>query len=383
MMAKKIGILAFSSCTNYGGMLQVYAMQEALAMMGHLPVVLNLWVIPNNKYLYGSAFNPYAGIGTRIKGLKNWIFSKTYRLFEHRYKAFQKWQSVNLHMSKDVWRTAEEFSLHPPSNVDLIEIGSDQVFNNDVSRIFLCNNVPLSLPRISYGGSFGGFDKDEAECIRLVDGLSKFSGISVREKTAQEFVYKLLGYQVPWVVDPVLLLDRTFWYTVSESFHSKKEEPYIFIYWLGETSLLKERLSVLRRTVGDLPIRLIIGAYDAKIMCDIGNVQILWNADPFDFLRELSNAAYVLSNSFHAMMFSIIYGKKAFFVIGENGRKSSSSRFTDIATVLHCEKALHVSLPADRFDFYDMSKAYHNGQEMIDFSKTVLMKLCCVESGRA
>ena len=79
-------------------------------------------------------------------------------------------------MTEGHWRNPVEFARNPPK-LDLLEVGSDQVFNSDVSKIFLCTDVPLSLPRFSYGASFGNLEKSREEKERLREGLFDLLGM--------------------------------------------------------------------------------------------------------------------------------------------------------------------------------------------------------------
>jgi hypothetical protein len=373
---RRIGVLAFSSCTNYGGMLQVYALQEAIARIGHIPEVVDLWPIPNNKYLLGVLKNPNVGIGSRLKGLRQWLFDRAYRLNERRYGSFRLWQGRNMRMTGRHWRTAREFAENPPE-LDLLEVGSDQVFNRNVSRLFLCTDVPESLARVSYGASFGSLDGTDEERRRLIAGLSKFKGLSARENSGVAFIREILGKDVPWVVDPVLLHDAGFWRKAAGR-EQDGREPYAFLYWLGPVGGIKDRIRDLQAQTG-LKVKLFTGGYYKGFPMDMEGVDVQWGADPFDFVSAVGNAQCVASNSFHAMMFSLLFEKKAFFVTSETAdRKASSTRFSDIAAIARCEGALHREWSGGKMDFFDLSGCIGNCRGMIDRSLGTLEALCAL-----
>ena len=370
-VCKKIGVLAFSSCTNYGGMLQVYALQEMLVRMGYIPTVLDLWPIPNNKYLYGALHNPYVGWVTRFKAFKKALFNRRFRWYERRYIAFQQWQKAFLKMSTQVWRTAAEFANNPP-DVDLLEVGSDQVFNKNVASLFLCADVSESLPRISYGASFGSMEKDEKELQRLKEGLAKFKGVAAREKVGAKLVESLLGDNVPWVVDPTLLIGRTFWKNWAKRYQTDWKGGVV--YWLGDVKPLRERIEVLRAKYNK-PIKLFLAHYDARLPLDMEGVDIQWDASPTEFVTAIAQADYVVSNSFHAMMFSILFGKRAAFMVGGE-RIASATRFTDIAMIARCEAALYLTWPTAGLELFDLTPCYDACHQMILDSRKVLKQLC-------
>lgn len=373
-MKKKIGLLAFSNCTNYGALLQLLALQHCVERIGGDPYVIDLWVIPNNKYLQGVIHNSNCGIGTRLKGWLKWLRLKTFRAYEPRYRAFMAWRVQYLRMTKRIWRNAQEFAANPP-DVDLLEVGSDQVFNQDVSSLFLCTGLTENLPRFSYGASFGNLDRAWAQQEHLRRGLVKFFALSAREKSGQEFLEKGLGLTAPWVVDPTLLPDRTFWEDFVADVELPTERPYIFMYWLGEIDSLKGRLERLYRDTG-LEIHLYIGDFNKRIPASLPHVTIHWSATPSEFLGALRGAKYVWSNSFHAMMFSVVYGKCAAFSTSETaGRAASATRFSDVAKVMGCEKALYAAWPTEEsLEFVSLADCFERISALRTDSEAFLRK---------
>ncbi len=327
-----VGILAFSRCTNYGALLQIYALQETIRSMGHVPRVIDLWSIPNNKYALGVVHNPYVGIGTRLKGLRKWLTSSVFRCYERRYPAFLGWAQKHLDFTDRHWRTAEEFAKAPP-DIDVLEVGSDQVFAATVSKLFLCTDVPPSLPRFSYGASFGIMDKTEDEKQRLRAGLSKFESLSARERSGVDLIRELLDIETPWVVDPVLLADRAIWRQMASA---NTVGGGVLVYWIGSIGPILPQIERLGRKLNE-PVTVFVSQLaDAHIPRHGEGVTIRWDATPTEFVASFSRAHYVLSNSFHAMMFSIIFERRAAFVVPPNSVKE---RF-EVVKMFGCDKAL-------------------------------------------
>jgi hypothetical protein len=285
-------------------------------------------------------------------------------------------------MTKQCWKNAKELAEKPPA-CDLLEVGSDQVFNNDVSKLFLCTDVPISLPRVSYGASFGSLDKQASERERLKEGLSKFIGLSAREKSGRTLIKDILGLEVPWVVDPVLLPGREFWQAIAAEDGKEEKDGYAVVYWLGRIDLVRKRIERLRNQLG-IPIKLFVGSYEKTMPVDIKGVDIQWGADPFDFVRFIAHAKYVVSNSFHAMMFSILFGRRSFFATDDGGlaRKASASRFTEIAKIARCEKSCHSIWDNEKIEFFDMSQSLDSCAEMIEHSQNVLKSFCELVTNR-
>lgn len=359
---KRIGLLSYSTCTNYGALLQLYALQCVLSRKGYDVSVINLRVIPNNKYLYGTVRNPYVGFGTRIKGLLRYLTNRRFRLFENRFANFVEWRKKFFKLSSQEWRNGSEF-CKAPSEMDLLVVGSDQVFNQNNAKLFMCEALSPKIRKISYAASFGDINEETGRTIGLPCGLSTFSKLSVREKTGQALVKTLTGQEVPWVVDPTILSDPDIWDSLLIEVSPPRQGDYLFVYWIGPIAPIREKLVRLSKQT-KLPIELYLTIYDKACPLNLPGVTIHWDADPSAFICALKNACLVFSNSFHAMMFSGIFSRKSAFVIADSKeRKGSASRFSDIASIMKCENALYRTWPV-AVDFAETSHALTSLSEM-------------------
>ena len=155
----------------------------------------------------------------------------------------------------------------------------------------------------SFSASFGRTDFDEEYYRSLNKYLKKFSFITVREQSGVSLIEKYTPYKAEHVLDPTLMVESEFWH----SFANKKikERPYILLYQLRQNQEIDKYVKELARRKGLQVIRVTMCIYDifrfgrAKILKDLNYVLSLFR-----------DAQYVVSESFHATVFSLIFNRK-------------------------------------------------------------------------
>lgn len=161
--------------------------------------------------------------------------------------------------------------------------------------------------RISYAASFGLDEIPDKWREKYTVGLSEFHYLSVREKNAVEIVESLIGKKCEKVLDPTMLLDRSMWDKIKKVPKKAHEKKYILTYFLGEkTDSINAELM----------------EYSQMYHCDIINLLDLkddaYVAAPDEFIGLISEAKLVMTDSFHATVFSIIY-ERPFIVYNRKG----------------------------------------------------------------
>ncbi len=322
----RIGILTFHAEKNYGSNLQAFAMQEAYKALGHTPVIIDRIMTPNNSLLLG----PLARKG--VFGVMLNIFLSTfgigtYSLYRRVKKtlAFQRKYLQKTPYSFYDWKDAPK-----DLGVDMISVGSDQIWNANLFPPipYLLKDVDPRIPAISYAASFGMPQLPPTYLQDYVEGFKRFTAIGVRESQGVELVNSL-GFEATQVVDPTLLVDPKLW----EQFRSKKSYPRkrLFCYTLAED--LVEMLSTLEKfsKENDCDVIMLLDGYEKYygIRSLSGIKQTLWlkkrllespvkiylSASIEDFLREISAATWVVTNSYHALMFSTIFRKDVRIIV--------------------------------------------------------------------
>lgn len=329
----RIGILTYHNAVNYGAVLQAYALQESLGRMNNVDVVVI-------DYRSPAVDSQYQFIGYEESGsLKKFVFSNvTVFLRMKKKKIFDKFVSSKLKCTERMCCVSDSAL----ENIDAIIVGSDQVWNPSCSKgdsTYLLSEVASNKLKISYAASMGTGDKiDEFYSIYGVDYRSfikNFNSISCREKDAADFLSKELSVECETVIDPVLLYDKCDWIDFMSDYDAKKmPDRYIFVYNLGNYSTLH---SLVNKIHNQTRYEVVVVNKDAKGDFMYGKYIKKSNIGPQGFLWLLSNADYVVSDSFHATAFSILFEKK-FYTVGSDHLNNTNTRMKNILSHYGLEK---------------------------------------------
>ena len=300
----KIAILTFVKAINYGAVLQAFALSEKLKSYGADVYFLNY----NNKKIQSS--NSVFDF-KRLLNLK-YTIAHLYNLpcAIKRYKLFKKFRKEHLKFTNDI-----------PQNFDAVITGSDQVWNynlTDNDWFYFLDFKKKNTKKIAYAASFGINDIDCIKKNKIEDYLKDFDFISVRENSAVSLVKQISAQEASLVLDPTLLLTKNEWTEFLNS--TKNNRPYIFVYTVENNKEVWEfakKLSLKTK----LPICSISYSKLHK-----QNAVYNFNAGPQQWLEYILGAKYVVTNSFHAIAFSINFQKQFFF----NAPNSTSSRIIDL-----------------------------------------------------
>ena len=247
------------------------------------------------------------------------------RLFDLRKKnAFDKYQKSHLNITARRYRSNEELKELPYG--DIYICGSDQIWNplfkNGNDPAFYLDFAPTNKTRVSYAASLAvdQIPEDDQEFMKcMITGLN---AVSVREEKGVQLLSEL-GIQSIRVVDPVFLHDKEFW--VSEIAKTRLDclnQKYIFVYDFDKNEAIKS-FAIDYARANDLKI---VTAFRSDYATLLINIR-----DPNDFLALIKNAEFVISNSFHATAFSIIFEKR-FAVVGRE--EKVNSRMIDLLNLV-------------------------------------------------
>ncbi len=320
----KIGILTLWLNTNYGGILQAYALQKKLRDMGH--DVETLQPVPFQKRPFPLQILSYA---KRV--IKKCLGRNPKPIFyEDVMKRDSKIVSVNTHTFIDKYiktRLIKSLSDIKPTDYDAIIVGSDQVWRqpffrgdwqNDIPNAFLRFTKGWDIKRIAYAASFG-IDKIEREYtlqdIKVCRMAAKlFDAISVREDSGVRICKEKFGVDAKHVLDPTMLLDKEDYIKLVEAANIPKSEGNLMCYILDQSEFKTKVVETIAKEKGLTPFY-----YDIK--CDDISIPAAERIQPpvESWLRGFMDAEFVVTDSFHACVFSIILGKP-FIAIGNAGR---------------------------------------------------------------
>lgn len=216
--------------------------------------------------------------------------------------------------------------------------GSDQVWRMTERKAYFLTFVPEGKKKISYAASISKNSLDENEQFFFRTALKDFDAISVREKWDVDLISNLCEQPIEWVVDPTMLLEDNQWNDICSPNLCK--EKYVFCYFLGGEKrpriLAKEyarknglKLLTMPYLTGDYPFE--------DFRNNRKNEERLFEVCVEDFLSLIRYADVVFTDSFHAVVFSIIF-KTQFFVFDRLITVSMNSR---IKSILELCEATH------------------------------------------
>ena len=197
-------------------------------------------------------------------------------------------------------------------------LGSDQIWNPDITcglkkAYFGAFQNRRKKRVISYAASFGGselaprYDKEFAKLVSHVDA------VSVREEEAVPYVEKLYGSKVTAVLDPVFFLKKESWQNVERIPEQADKRRYILVYVTEPIREMAYYAKKLSRDTG-LPV---MEVRAGQLGTDAG-FEVDYSTGPGELLGYIHRAEYVVSNSFHAVAFSIIYEKQFLAFVHSN-----------------------------------------------------------------
>lgn len=337
----RIGIITeYYNNRNYGGLLQAYALTNILIKMGAEAeqISFNRRLKPEIsskteqiKKLLSKGGIKKAYRKVRCDAEKKRIAS---RLIE-RNTAFQQFQDKIPHTAK----VYDSSTIGEISNsYDGFVCGSDQVWQmQNVCSAYFLEFVDDSIPKFSYSASMPDVKMDKSQKAYVIEQLNRFNRISVREKITATVLNPLLSKEVKWTLDPTLLLSKEEWIKCSDDSILKKigDKKYILCYFLGENLKAKKKVKEFSikkgYTLVNLPHFVCMKYGDINF----GDID-LYNVTPEMFLSLIRNAEYVMTDSFHACVFSNTF-ETNYFVFNRSTKINMRPRIENILELFDCQ----------------------------------------------
>lgn len=343
----KVGIITFQDSYNYGATLQCYALWKYISDKGHDCEVIRLYRPPFNEYKTSKIFKPLRGNikpqKTFLHRLKNYLLGKK-AVSKECDKNFKSFNELIL-FSKPYYKVDDLYKC--PPLYDLYITGSDQVWNPSFGYCmepYFLTFAPKGSTKLSYASSIGIDGLFSNEATKYAEWLSSYKAISVRESTGKN-ILESVGLSVEVVCDPCMLLDKTNWTVLSAKPQIKK--PYILLYMAGKQ--LSKLINFAQKISEESGMPLVY--LNRKDVKDFKGI-IDSKAGPKEFIGYFQHAEMIITNSFHATIFSIIMGTKRFFAyIPENAKRGS--RIKDLLNILQIDSCI---LPSHLEIDYDSLK---------------------------
>lgn len=296
----KIGIITFHRAINYGALFQTYALQQSLKNEGADVEVID-YRSPGIEHDYRLTWGLYK---RKIKGWIKWFISVPYKIRKKR--KFRKYESQVLNLSPRHYNKNNISEVE--SRFDKIVTGSDQVWNMWISKnetAYFLDFVNDTKKKYSYAVSVGNYKFEEEDTAIAL--LKDFTVRSLREESDQAYIEELIHDECQINVDPTLLFSGKDW-EKEISVNSKMKMPYIFLYTVHPQRNLVEYAKCLSEKTG-YPIYYLHNRENMSLL-KLKGVHAMFSCSPEEFLGFIHNAEYVMTNSFHGTVFSILFEKQ-------------------------------------------------------------------------
>ena len=355
----KIGIMTYWwSKDNYGQQLQCYALQKYLQNLGHDAYLIRY----NASFDYSSekaeksnlvwrkivnAFNPVKIYKYLLK--KRRKAQKNQENMKNDIRKFEEFRSMYLRQSEEIYYHYTELEKGAPE-ADIYIAGSDQVWNPDYIKsietqaraFFLDFGNPLAK-RVSYAASFGKEILEKEFLKKIAPFLQKFDYVSVREKSGIDICKQCGVSNAEWAPDPTMLLDMNSYRTLYKNEPMQKMEmPYVFLYLLSGSS------NFSLDTIYDWAKRnkLKVVYISGNSMLDNNKIRKFYATIP-EWIYLLEHAEYVITNSYHCAVFSLLFKKKFGIIPRSGSHRGMNTRFDSLFEYFQMEKRYIVNFNSD------------------------------------
>lgn len=300
----KIGILTFHWATNYGAVLQCYALQTYLESLGHRVEIIDYKPRQYDDNLYNFfRFRKFLNVGDYIKQRKKESALISFRT--------QKLKMTSRCVScKEMSDNLDDF--------DALISGSDQVVNpsflmsgegrGKISPTYFLG-FPFEGKKIGYALSFGCVTYPEKELRVASKYIVGFDSISVREKTGVDIVTSMGRKDAVVVPDPTLLMNSRYYNQLAEDSSLKFSKPYIYSFFIRHISERKSAINI-----------------------QFPDNNVLWNNNDGDYtmqgwLSKIKHAEFVVTDSFHCMVMCLKLHKPFAVITEKKGNEGMNDRF--------------------------------------------------------
>ncbi len=340
----KTAIVTLPLHTNYGGLIQAFALKKALEGLGHQVTVLDL---KEKMPVPGGLNAPFKYLSRALKGRE--VF---------RERRFRRELPI---LSRNTSRFVEKYisptvigSYHDveAEQFDAYVVGSDQVWRplyfHPIEDAFLAFTMERDVKRVAYAASFGT-DALEYEYMQLDECaklLAKFDGVSVREDSAVRQCEEWFDYEgAAHVLDPVMLLDADIYMNMASSVGAHPAKGKITAYILDGSAEKAHVVDFMKRVSG-------MDVHDVSVHPYVNDRPVAERVVPAveDWLAAFADAEFVVTDSFHGCVLAILMHKR--FVAVGNSRRGMA-RLTSLMGMFGLDMRLvHGIDPEDDGEFF-------------------------------
>lgn len=340
MNKKEVGIVTIVDFDNYGNRLQNYAVSH---FMNKYFKSETLYVVEDN---FRNRYNEFCYKFLWLEKLKSVLRKDNIK--KQRYYNFLSFSKNNIPL-RYCFKKNGVLKGNLDKKYKYFVVGSDQVWN----PLFGCGTEIEYLrfarkeQKICFSPSFGISELPDNEKNFVKESLLSFDKISIREEEGKKLIYEVSGKEAEVLIDPTMMLTQEEWLKVAKSIDIKSDNSYILVYFLGDRDCERDKrvLEIAQKY-----------HLDEYRLVDLSNPE-LYKAGPAEFIKLIYNAKLVCTDSFHAIVFSIIF-KKAFIAFGRTGGTGMNSRINTLLKKFKLEDRVNEKL--------DINKVFENNYLHVD-----------------
>mgnify|MGYP003263350715 CR=1 FL=1 len=330
----RIAILTLPLHTNYGGILQCYALQTVLQRMGHKVRVLV-------KPQYGHSYYIIYPLAICKRIIKRYIFGKKVDIW------LAPHEIAGQHIDRFIKRYIRQYKCRNWNSelvqrLDAIVVGSDQVwrpaYSQPIEQAFLSFLEDTQIKRVAYAASFGvdicEYTKEQLEICSFL--LKKFDAVSVREASGVNLCRRYFGVEALQMLDPTLLLSADDYRALIRKAHTEPSKGNMLVYILDKTPEKEFWVEKIARDKGLIPFWL----DSSNERTDNLPLEKQIKMPVEQWLKSFDDAEFVFTDSFHGCIFSIIF-RRQFLAFGNQER--GLSRFHSLLDLFSLNERLIIS----------------------------------------
>ena len=313
----KLAILSMQRIVNFGSVLQAYSLREMVRnATGDQAVFLDIEDEPALASLKNSRMAeqeygemPCSRFDICERG-KRWIVRKLSAYNKYLIRSFMRDELL-----LDEANSKETY--------DCVIVGSDEVFNHAKGvRLQLHGSVRQSEKVISYAASCGSAkaeDVAQADAEQVKSAMRRYSAMSVRDQGTQQYVKTFYQGEVVRNLDPVLM----------GPLHKRKPKrvnlkPYLLVYAYGRRIHTAEEIDAIRAFAKEKHL-LTVAVGGSQYWCDL-----YIPASPFRMLDYFASAEYVVTDTFHGVVFSVLHHRKFGVIVRESNKNKVMGLLSDL-----------------------------------------------------
>ena len=356
---KKAYILTFFYSTNYGSKLQATALGKQLESMGYeVRFIKTFWDIP---YLLKHPSLMYTRVQNLIhrKETQDFFNSEEYEITPERQKRIDQYNKDYLKFVT-VKKHAQWKEILKDNPVFIA--GSDIIWQPALGypdKYFLDFAYYTGCKRISYASSVGAKKLPAKYRKYYKKYLESFDAISVRENATIKLFKGIVNKKIVKVIDPTLLVDRKTWDEIGDQAKlpkTIKKDNYILCYFVMNDERYWE---YVRKAAAEENAQIVVLPMHKQD--ESQPYTIITDGTPSEFIELIRNAKFVITDSFHASVFSFLYDKELYIL--RRARQDEDEKFNDLLTRYEMKERM----VTDESAFTRKTEfSYENGKKVLE-----------------